>query len=67
MSPIDKLLTPIRLDWSRLLGFDQVLREGGEERATLHDVRLTKVGAKPCRIRNHAMVGLKPNLRSGQS
>ena len=52
----EKLLTPIPLDWSRLLGFDQVTREDGDAPATLRDARLTKVGAKPCQIRNPAML-----------
>jgi len=67
MSRNDKLLTPIALDWSRLLGFDQVVRKGGEALATTQDARLTKVGAKPCKIRNGAMVGRELSLRSGQS
>jgi len=44
-----------------------VVREGDEESISLHDGRLTKVGVKPCRIRNFAMVGTKQNLRFGQS
>jgi hypothetical protein len=67
MTRNEKSRTPIRLDWSRLLGFDQVVREGDEESISLHDGRLTKVGVKPCRIRNFAMVGTKQNLRFGQS
>jgi len=65
MSRIDKPLTPIALDWSRLLGFDQVMRQGGEAPATIQDPRLTKVGAKPCQIRNFAKVGRKLVVRSG--
>jgi hypothetical protein len=66
MSRSEKLVTPIPLDWSRLLGFDQVVRSDGNEPVTLHDARLTKVGNKPCQIRNPAKVGLKPGIRSGQ-
>jgi len=67
MSRDEKVLTPIPLDWSRLLGFDQVVRKGGDETATIQDARLTKVGAKPCMIRNGAMVGRKLAPRRGQS
>ena len=67
MSRNEKLLTPIPLDWSRLLGFDQVVRKDGEGPATLQDTRLTKVGAKPCQLRNPAMLGAEPARRSGQS
>jgi len=67
MSRDEKLLTAIPLDWSCLLGFDQVVREDGEGPATLHDTRLTKVGAKPCQIRNPGLVGPEPARRSGQS
>jgi hypothetical protein len=47
----------ITLDWSRLLGFDQVAREHEERPVALRDARLTKVGTKPCQIRNPVAVG----------
>ena len=65
MSRNEKQLTPIPLDWSRLLGFDQAMRKGGEAPATVRDARLTKVGAKPCQIRNFAMVGTKTTVQPG--
>ena len=55
MAQDDKILAPISLDWSRLLGFDQVAREHEARPVTLRDTRLTKVGAKPCQIRNPAL------------
>ena len=37
----------MKLDWSRLLGFDQAVRSGDEAAATkLNDPRLIKLGAK---------------------
>jgi len=37
----------IKLDWSRLLGFDQAAQSGDEAGATqLNDPRLVKLGAK---------------------
>ncbi len=37
----------VKLDWSRLLGFDQAAQSGDEVGATqLNDPRLVKVGAK---------------------
>ena len=37
----------IKLDWSRLFGFDQAPRPGGSDDATrLANPRLTKLGAK---------------------
>jgi hypothetical protein len=37
----------VKLDWSRLLGFDQAVRSGDEAAATkLNDPRLIKLGAK---------------------
>jgi hypothetical protein len=37
----------VKLDWSRLLGFDQATRTGDDEAAKkLNDPRLIKVGAK---------------------
>ncbi|HEY8156207.1 MAG TPA: hypothetical protein VII72_18905 [Myxococcota bacterium] len=61
MSRNEKLLTPIPLDWSRLLGFDQVTHTDANQPAALRDARLTKVGAKPCQIRNPAL-GDEPSL-----
>ncbi len=64
----EKHITSVSLDWSRLLGFDQVSRKGGDQPATLEDARLTKVGAKPCMIRNLVMVGRKDlSVRRGPS
>ena len=54
MARDEKILAPIPLDWSRLLGFDQVAREHDERPVALRDARLTKVGTKPCQIRNPA-------------
>jgi len=46
----------VKLDWSRLLGFDQAVRSGDEAAATkLNDPRLIKLGAK---------FGCKPGIRS---
>jgi hypothetical protein len=51
--------TVIRLDWSRLLGFDQAVRSGDEDAAKkLNDPRLIKLGAK---------FGGKPGFRSAVS
>jgi hypothetical protein len=37
----------IKLDWSRLLGFDQAARPGGDDGpARLSDTQLAKLGAK---------------------
>jgi hypothetical protein len=37
----------IKLDWSRLLGFDQAARPGGDDGpARLSDAELAKLGAK---------------------
>jgi hypothetical protein len=47
---------PVKLDWSRLLGFDQAVRSGDDAAAMkLNDPRLIKLGAK---------FGCKPGIRS---
>jgi hypothetical protein len=67
------------LDWSRLLGFDQIARPAGELEPQLTDPRMTKlgpkVGTKPCTVRRDdgvqeqvrtrlgAKVGVKPRDR----
>ena len=49
----------VKLDWSRLLGFDQAARTGDDEAAKkLNDPRLIKLGAK---------FGGKPGFRSAVS
>ena len=46
----------VKLDWSRLLGFDQAVRSGDDVAAKkLNDPRLIKLGAK---------CGVKPGIRS---
>ena len=46
----------VKLDWSRLLGFDQAVRSGDDAAAMkLNDPRLIKLGAK---------FGCKPGIRS---
>ena len=46
----------VKLDWSRLLGFDQAVRSGDDSAALkLNDPRLIKLGAK---------FGCKPGMRS---
>jgi len=67
MSRSGKRLEPISLDWSRLLGFDQVVRKPGDAPTTLRDTCLTKVGAKPCQIQNPVLVGAEPARRSDRS
>jgi hypothetical protein len=48
--------TTIKLDWTRLLGFDQAVRSGDDAAAKkLNDPRLIKLGAK---------FGGKPGFRS---
>ena len=43
----DKQAPKVKLDWSRLLGFDQAVPPGGESAALqLADPRLARVGAK---------------------
>jgi hypothetical protein len=39
---------PVLLDWSKLLGFDQVRRSSTLARPSLKEVAFTKVGGKPC-------------------
>jgi hypothetical protein len=53
-SPPSASETNIKLEWSRLLGFDQAVRST-EPAAGLSDQRLSKLGAK---------VGNKPGIRS---
>ena len=49
-------LPTIKLDWSRLLGFDQAVRSGDDLAAMkLNDPRLIKLGAK---------FGCQPGIRS---
>ena len=67
MSRSKKRLEPISLDWSRLLGFDQVARKPGDAPIALRDTCLTKVGAKPCQIRNPVPVAGEPARRSDPS
>ena len=43
----DKQAPKVKLDWSRLLGFDQAAPSGGESAALeIADPRLARVGAK---------------------
>ncbi len=54
-----KPTSKIRLDWSRLLGFDQATRvEGQPDNALLTAPTLTKLGGKV-----GGKVGAKPGLR----
>ena len=45
----------IKLDWSRLLGFDQAVPNGDHGAARLSDPRLAKLGAK---------IGVKRGIRT---
>ena len=38
----------VSLDWSKLLGFDQVRRSAVRGTPSLKDAAFTKVGTKPC-------------------
>ena len=63
-----KKLEPISLDWSRLLGFEQVVRKLGDAPTTLRDTCLTKVGGKPSRSRipswgGGARSSIRPELK----
>ncbi len=42
----DKQAPKVKLDWSRLLGFDQAAPIGGESALQIADPRLVRLGAK---------------------
>jgi hypothetical protein len=48
MTEDKKEQSKVALDWSKLLGFDQVRAENRGE-MTLADCRLSKIGSKNCR------------------
>ncbi|HEY8155841.1 MAG TPA: hypothetical protein VII72_17050 [Myxococcota bacterium] len=50
-----KVRAPIRLDWSRLLGFDQAPAPDSGSHPALRRIQLAKVGAK---------IGGKPGLKN---
>jgi endosialidase-like protein len=62
--PSDSATSKVRLDWSRLLGFD--LAEAADERrapARLADARLNKLGAKVGTKKDVSDIRLKTDIR----